>query len=79
MDFEDLLQRPAWHARAACRDTNPVVFFPRPGESDGVARRICAECPVREQCEQAGMGEGGIWGGLSERQRRRMRSRRVAP
>lgn len=58
------------------------VFFPGPGEkiSEEVAE-VCGSCTVRKECETAGMGEYGIWGGLSERARRvrRARGRRRRP
>jgi hypothetical protein len=56
------------------------MFFPGRGESAEPARRVCAGCPVREPCLDYALGQGithGIWGGLAERDRRALRSRRV--
>lgn len=65
--------RPGWQARAACRGVGPDVFYPadmavRHGvDPYAMARRLCAGCPVREPCREAGMSEAyGMWGGLTE-------------
>jgi WhiB family redox-sensing transcriptional regulator len=72
-DVYELLHRPAWHRHAACRGCDPEMWFPERGESLGPARAICATCPVAAQCAEAGAFEKyGVWGGLSERQRRRL-------
>lgn len=69
--------RPTWHAQAACRGRGPDQFFPARGEPTAPARRICAGCPVTQQCLDAALEQGsrtpGIWGGTSERERRRDR------
>ena len=69
--------RPTWMARGACRDRPDVNFFPARGEDARPAMALCAECPVAEQCLAYAVREGllGVWGGTSERERRRMRSR----
>lgn len=88
-DVFDLLQRPDWMAQAACRGIDPNLFFPtRPqGEGTGgemaAAKDVCQGCPVREVCLDYGMDERfGVFGGKSERERRRLRrgrgGRRVA-
>ena len=67
----------AWREYAACRGMKVALFFPTRGSSDlsASAKEVCATCPVSEPCRRAGMGEHfGVWGGLSERQRRRLRS-----
>jgi WhiB family redox-sensing transcriptional regulator len=69
-----------WRYRAACRGAHLEVFFPGRGESAEPARRICAECPVRQPCLDYALSHGithGIWGGLAERDRRALRSRHV--
>jgi WhiB family redox-sensing transcriptional regulator len=71
--------KPAWMALAACDSVNPDLFFPIRGESVSLAKAICAECGVREDCLEYAMARGekfGIWGGLSGRQRRRIRHNR---
>lgn len=85
-----LLEPPAWHARAKCKGMGNRMFYPARGEIGGEvnakpqeeypARRICAACPVRRECMDAGLREiYGIWGGLSGRERQRLRrARRMA-
>lgn len=64
-----------WRLDAACRGADPRLFFPERGEATWPAKQICAQCPVTSECFDAGLGEKhGIWGGLSERQRRRRRA-----
>lgn len=78
----DLCAPPAWHAQAKCRGMPARLFFPGPGESGNgslsdPAKQVCESCPVRLECLEAGMGENfGTWGGLSEKQRRRLRASR---
>jgi Transcription factor WhiB len=67
-----------WRERAACRGADLAVFFPGRGESAGPARRICASCPVRQPCLDYAISHAithGIWGGLTERDRRALRAR----
>ncbi len=64
----------AWMLEAKCLDADPEAFFPEKGGSTREAKRICATCPVREECLDFALTEDerfGIWGGLSERERRR--------
>ncbi len=71
-----------WMADAKCKDMDPDIFFPNDGVGVQVAQRICAECSVRLQCLEyalAGHIDHGVWGGASERERRRiLRRRRLA-
>jgi hypothetical protein len=56
------------------------VFFPERGESAEPARQVCAACPVRQPCLDYAISNRivyGIWGGLTERERRALRSRWV--
>jgi WhiB family transcriptional regulator, redox-sensing transcriptional regulator len=67
-----------WRNRAACRGTDLAVFFPGRGESAEPARQICARCPVRQPCLEFALSHGivhGIWGGLTDRDRRALRTR----
>ena len=69
-----------WRELAACRGADLKVFFPGRGESAGPARQVCAACPVRQQCLDYAISNAithGIWGGLTERERRALRSRWV--
>ena len=70
-----------WLARAKCRDMDPAIFFPSDGVGVQAAQRICAECSVNADCLEYALAEHvdhGVWGGASERQRRRiLRERRL--
>lgn len=66
-----------WIDRAACRESDPELFWPSTGEDPRAAIAICEECPVRQECLDYALTLGemdGIWGGTSGRQRRRIRS-----
>ena len=70
----------AWRADALCAETDPEAFFPEKGGSTRDAKRVCAGCPVRAECLEfalAGDERFGIWGGLSERERRKLKKRAV--
>jgi WhiB family transcriptional regulator, redox-sensing transcriptional regulator len=70
--------RAGWRYRAACRGADLNLFFPGRGESAEPARQICAGCPVWQPCLNYALSRGivhGIWGGLTERDRRALRSR----
>lgn len=77
----DLLgDAPEWQEHALCAQTDPEAFFPEKGGSTREAKRICSRCEVRSECLEYALGHDerfGIWGGLSERERRRLK-RRVA-
>lgn len=67
---------PEWQERALCAQTDPEAFFPEKGGSTREAKRICAGCEVRAECLDYALAHDerfGIWGGLSERERRRLR------
>jgi WhiB family redox-sensing transcriptional regulator len=69
----------AWKLDAACRGSDVSLFFPLKGEDSRPAQRVCAGCPVRAECESYAGSlwiTAGVWGGLSERQRRVARSER---
>jgi len=66
----------AWQDGANCRGANADLFFPERGASTRAAKAICRECQVREECLEFAITTGekfGIWGGMSERERRRVR------
>lgn len=70
-----------WMIRGACNGLAGHLFFPERGESSKEAKAICAGCEVREHCLEHALVAGekfGIWGGKSERERRRMRRDRRA-
>lgn len=66
----------AWQTDALCAQTDPEAFFPEKGGSTRDAKRVCEACPVKSECLDYAMAHDekfGIWGGLSERERRRLR------
>ena len=69
-----------WQERALCAQTDPEAFFPEKGGSTREAKQICNSCEVRTECLEYALGHDerfGIWGGLSERERRRLKRRVV--
>ncbi len=67
-----------WQERALCAQTDPEAFFPEKGGSTREAKRICQGCEVRDECLEYALEHDerfGIWGGLSERERRRLKKR----
>lgn len=69
----------AWMARGACRAYPPNMFFPSDGVGVDRARKICATCPVSAPCLEYALDnhiDHGVWGGCSERERRRIAKRR---
>jgi len=68
-----------WMAQGVCRGHEPSVFFPSDGVGVDRARKLCASCPVKEPCLEYALAERidhGVWGGTSERERRRILKRR---
>ena len=69
-----------WQEKALCAQTDPEAFFPEKGGSTCEAKRVCSSCEVRAECLEYALENDerfGIWGGLSERERRRMRRSQV--
>lgn len=63
--------RPSWQQQAACRDADTALFYPEKGERAAPAKAICAKCPVQAECLEYGLHDRfGIWGGLTEKERR---------
>jgi WhiB family transcriptional regulator, redox-sensing transcriptional regulator len=65
-----------WQERALCAQTDPEAFFPEKGGSTREAKRICLGCEVKDACLEYALAHDerfGIWGGLSERERRRLK------
>ncbi len=72
--FESIEEQ--WQERALCAQTDPEAFFPEKGGSTREAKRICMGCEVRDECLEYALAHDerfGIWGGLSERERRRLK------
>ena len=70
----------SWQVQANCLGVDPDLFFPERGASTREAKAVCRACVVRENCLEYALVNGekfGIWGGLSERERRRLRRQRA--
>lgn len=70
----------AWQDSAKCSKADPETFFPGKGGSTKDGKKICASCEVRTQCLEHALATDekfGIWGGLSERERRELRRKRT--
>jgi WhiB family redox-sensing transcriptional regulator len=66
-------RRGNWRDLALCAQVDPELFFPEKGEPSHAAKRVCAGCEVRAECLQEALDRNerfGVWGGLSERERR---------
>ena len=64
-----------WMGQAKCRNMNPSLFFPSDWIGVESAQRICADCSVKLPCltyALANRVNEGVWGGTSERQRKRL-------
>lgn len=83
MDMVSLMHGPqerTWQTKANCMGVDPDLFFPERGASTREAKEVCRGCVVREDCLEYALANGekfGIWGGLSERERRRLRRQRA--
>lgn len=66
---------PVWRQRAACRGVDPDIFYPVSDDEAEEARAICRSCPVTESCLEWALAHrerDGVWGGATERERRRI-------
>lgn len=67
----------AWMGRGLCAQTDPEEFYPEKGSTTRHAKAVCAVCPVQAECLDFALANNerfGIWGGLSERERRKVRA-----
>lgn len=74
----DLPVLPAWYDDALCAQVDQDMFYPEKGGSTVEAKRVCGMCSVRQQCLDYALANHeryGIWGGVSERDRRKMERR----
>jgi WhiB family transcriptional regulator, redox-sensing transcriptional regulator len=70
----------SWQERSLCAQTDPEAFFPEKGGSTREAKKVCIGCEVRAECLEYALAHDerfGIWGGLSERERRKLKKRAV--
>jgi WhiB family redox-sensing transcriptional regulator len=70
----------SWQERSLCAQTDPEAFFPEKGGSTREAKKVCVGCEVRVECLEYALGKDerfGIWGGLSERERRKLKKQAV--
>jgi len=70
----------SWQETSNCLGVDPDLFFPERGASTREAKEVCRGCIVREDCLEFALANGekfGIWGGMSERERRRIRRQRA--
>lgn len=68
----------AWQNRALCAQTDPEVFYPEKGGSSHAAKAVCRRCTVRDECLEYALTHDecfGVWGGLSERERRKLKNK----
>lgn len=75
-----MLEDQPWFEAALCRETDPEIFFPD-GDSARAAKATCMRCEVRTECLNWALDRHerfGIWGGLTEHERRRLYTRKVA-
>ena len=73
---EDDAEGVSWLDSALCAQTDPEAFFPEKGGSTREAKKVCRSCEVRTECLEYALEHDerfGIWGGLSERERRRLK------
>ena len=69
-----------WQEEALCAQTDPEAFFPEKGGSTREAKKVCLGCDVRGGCLEYALQNDerfGIWGGLSERERRKLKKKAV--
>jgi len=70
-----------WRASGSCTQTDPELFFPEKGKRSRDARAVCAGCPVCTECLADALAQGrvyGVWGGTTERERRKLTTTRRA-
>ena len=71
----------SWMHRAACRGLDPDLFYPERGAEGETAKGVCRRCPVKTQCLEYALANYeffGIWGGESDRSRRRIKKQRAS-
>jgi WhiB family redox-sensing transcriptional regulator len=79
--FKDVIHKMSlsWRQSAACRGVDPGIFYPASEEEADVAKLICAQCNVRQTCLEYALAHRereGVWGGATEKERRRIQRQR---
>lgn len=72
----DVANSERWQERAICSQVDPELFFPNKGQSSREAKKVCAECPVKAECLEYALTNhltSGVYGGLSERERSKLK------
>ncbi len=80
MARKQLMIDTSWQSSANCLGVDPDLFFPERGASTREAKEVCRGCVVKDDCLEYALASGekfGIWGGMSERERRRIRRQRA--
>ena len=75
----ELGQPEPWMQDAQCAQTDPEAFFPEKGGTNAPGKRVCGSCDVRAECLAFALENNerfGIWGGKSERERRKLAKNR---
>lgn len=75
-----LKEKQGWQSKANCMGVDPDLFFPERGASTKEAKEVCRGCVVKDECLEYALSNSekfGIWGGMSERERRRVRRSRA--
>lgn len=68
-----------WQTQGLCAQTDPEAFFPEQGEPNRAAVRVCEQCPVQVRCLEWALANNepyGVWGGVTENERRGLRAKR---
>lgn len=74
------MNAPSWRLSAACRGMDAEVFYPQRGDSTAAPKSVCRGCLVSEECLEFALANSekfGIWGGVAERERRKLRRLRL--
>jgi len=75
MNEEEKLMNATWRQKAACQGLDPDIFYPVSEDDADEAKEICAQCGVRQVCLEFALTQrerDGVWGGLTDRERRRV-------
>ena len=81
-DFLNIVAPPGWMANGLCAEVDPELFYPEAGAPNRDAKAVCAGCEVRAECLAYALAHRerhGVWGGTTERERRRLRRAPVTP